>query len=304
MRKGFYFFAVVLILFAVAAAGCGKKADKGEARKNEVVATVDGENITSGEIQNKMDSLPDHYKNIVRQHKREFVDDIISEKVLLKEALKRGLDKDKEVVSMINETRRRIIVSKLVKDEMEKVSNISDAEIERYYNANQDKFMLPERWRASHILVKTEDEAKAVAERLSKGESFEDLAKENSVDGSAEQGGDIGFFASGQLIPEFEEVAVKLEAGKVSGIVKSQFGYHIIKVTDHKPTELQPLDSVKQRISNELLAQKRKDAYDIFVGGLKSKSKITVNEELLMPAEEDTEDELVEVREGAVEKDQ
>jgi foldase protein PrsA len=112
--------------------------------------------------------------------------------------------------------------------------------------------------RASHILVKDEAKAKEIKARLDKGEDFATLAKENSEDtGSAEKGGDLGYFGPGKMVAEFEEAAYKLQVGQISEPVKSQFGYHIIKLTDKKP--LEPFDKVKGKLKEELVEKKVND---------------------------------------------
>ncbi|HDX9577552.1 TPA: peptidylprolyl isomerase PrsA [Bacillus pseudomycoides] len=113
--------------------------------------------------------------------------------------------------------------------------------------------------KASHILVKDEATAKKVKDELAQGKSFEDLAKQYSEDtGSKEKGGDLGYFGAGKMVKEFEDAAYKLKKDEVSDPVKSQFGYHIIKVTDIK--ELKPLDQEKDRIKSDLVDKKSQDA--------------------------------------------
>ncbi|ENQ3077278.1 peptidylprolyl isomerase PrsA [Bacillus cereus] len=113
--------------------------------------------------------------------------------------------------------------------------------------------------KASHILVKDEATAKKVKDELAQGKSFEDLAKQYSEDpGSKEKGGDLGYFGPGKMVKEFEDAAYKLKKDEVSEPIKSQFGYHIIKVTDIK--ELKPLDKEQDRIKDDLVDKKMQDA--------------------------------------------
>ena len=135
------------------------------------------------------------------------------------------------------------------------------SEIERYYRANEAQFTTPEQVRASHILLKTEgkDEAavKAKAEALLKqaksGADFAALAKKNSEDeGSAAQGGDLDYFGRGRMAKEFEDAAFSLPPGQISDVVKSPFGFHIIKVTDRKPETKRSLEEARPQITEQL----------------------------------------------------
>jgi foldase protein PrsA len=125
---------------------------------------------------------------------------------------------------------------------------VTEEEIQEHYNNLKTEV------RASHILVGDEATAKEVEKKLSEGASFEDLAKEYSSDGSAANGGDLGFFGPGAMVPEFEEAAYALEVGEVSGPVQSEFGFHIIKLTDKK--EPAPLDEMREEIEMELRRNK------------------------------------------------
>jgi peptidyl-prolyl cis-trans isomerase D len=138
---------------------------------------------------------------------------------------------------------------------------VSPADLERAYNDNFDQYSTPEQIRASHILLKTEgkDEAavKAKADELLKqaraGADFADLARKSSEDeASAPNGGDLDFFGRGRMVPEFDDAAFKLEAGQVSDVVKTQYGFHIIKVTEKKAGTTRPLDEVKPQLTEQL----------------------------------------------------
>jgi foldase protein PrsA len=129
-------------------------------------------------------------------------------------------------------------------------ASLTDKELKEHYK--------PE-IRASHILVKDEATAKKVKDLLNQGQSFEELAKQYSEDtGSKDKGGDLGYFGPGKMVPEFEQAAYKLKKGEISDPVKSQYGYHIIKVTDIK--ELKPFDQEKEKIKEQLAEEKMQDS--------------------------------------------
>jgi peptidyl-prolyl cis-trans isomerase D len=150
-------------------------------------------------------------------------------------------------------------------------ASVTGQQIERYYNDNIQQYSTPEQVRASHILIKTtgkaeeDDAAKKKAEdllaQIKKGADFAELARKNSQDeGSAVKGGDLDFFPRGQMVAEFDKVAFELQPGQVSDLVKSQFGYHIIKVTDKRPATTKTLAEVRGQIEDQLKSEQAQAA--------------------------------------------
>ena len=268
------------------AAGCGKLGAASSGAKKDVVAQVGNETIAMSDVDDKIAKLPPQYQSVIKERKKELVDDMVIEILLLNEAKRKGLQNDKEVKDLLREAEKKIIISKLLKDEIENKVNVTDKETENYFNSNRSEFTVPERWKASHILVKTEDEAKAALDELAKGKSFEDMAKERSIDTTANKGGDVGYFTKGQMVSDFENAAIALEVGKTSGIVKSQIGYHIIKLVDKKAASEQEFKDISERLKNELALKKRREIFDKIITDLKAKTKVTVNESLLAPEKE------------------
>ncbi len=177
--------------------------------------------VTDDEVQKEIDSLKEQYgeqfEMVLQQSGFKSADQ-------LKNTLKVGLMQEKLAMKDIK---------------------ITDEEIKEHYNN-----LKPLEIKASHILVEDEDTAIEVRKKLEAGGSFEELAKEYSKDGSAESGGDLGFFGPGAMVPEFEEAAFALKVGEISEPVQSQFGFHIIKVTDMKGHP--PLEEMKEKIRAEL----------------------------------------------------
>jgi peptidyl-prolyl cis-trans isomerase C len=148
---------------------------------------------------------------------------------------------------------------------------VSEAEAKKIYDEKIGQLKPEQEVHARHILVATEDEAKEVAERLKKGEDFATIAKEKSKDTSAE-GGDLGFFARGQMLKPFEDAAFALDVGQISAPVQTQFGWHIIKVEEKRDQKLPDFDQVKEAIIAQLVQQKAQEV----VTGLRDAAKIEV----------------------------
>jgi peptidyl-prolyl cis-trans isomerase C len=166
------------------------------------------------------------------------------------------------------------------------IAPASDAEIRAYYNNNPARFLEPERVRASHILIKvneTDDDAAKAGKRakiegilasLKKGADFAEAARANSDCPSKEQGGDLGYFERGRMVPPFETAAFALKTGQMSDIVETQFGYHIIKVTDHAKQSSVSYEQAKAQLEGYLTDQKRQQAIGAYFDSLRAASKI------------------------------
>jgi len=167
---------------------------------------------------------------------------------------------------------------------------VTDAEAEDFYKKNPDQFKQPEQVRASHILVKVPDDAKpevvaekekaakAISERVKKGEPFDKLAKELSDDPSAKQNsGDLNYFGREQMVPEFSAAAFKMKKDEISEPVRSSFGFHVIKVTDHKDGETVTLETAKPKLLGFLKQQKRQGEIEKVVQGIREKAEVKIN---------------------------
>jgi len=274
--------AIVLLLFvSLLYMGCAKKKQEDD----RVLAKVSNRLVTLNEFKERISKLPSYYRDIANRNKKRFLDEMIVEMLFYEEAIRNGLDRDREVKEIIMEAKKKILIAKLVKTEVEDKIQISDSEIKEFYEGHKADFKAPELWRASHILVATEDEAKGILDELSKGASFEDLAKAHSIDATADRGGDVGYFRLGQIIPDFENACLKLQVGQTSGIVHTQFGYHIIKLTDKKEPAVQPLEKVRRAIEDELRKKKRSELFDKLVLKLKKRYQVTIEEDVFKSLE-------------------
>ena len=207
------------------------------------------------------------------------------------EAFKEALAKNKLTEDGLRAVfSRTLSIQAYVEQSIAKSVAVSDAEVHDFYTGNKDKFETPEQAHARHILVavdekadeKTREAGKAQADdllvQLKGGANFEELAKKSSDCPSAPQGGDLGFFGHGQMVPEFDKAAFDLKPGELSGVVTTKFGYHIIKLEEKKDAGLVPEPEVAPKIREYLVSQKTGAAVEEKVKALREKAKI----ELLM----------------------
>jgi len=181
-----------------------------------------------------------------------------------------------------------MVINKMMEAELATTTAATEAEAKDFYDKNPDRFKQPEGVRASHILItaneKADDATKKAAraridgilKRVKAGEDFAALAKENSQDGSASQGGDLGFFQKGRMVPAFDQAAFALKPGEISDVVTTEFGYHIIKLTEKKDASTVPFDQVKPQVLEFLSNQKKQQHVDTFIQDAKKRAKIEV----------------------------
>lgn len=273
----------VAIFIALAALGCKAVNQPQAVKGGKVVAEVGKEKITLEEIDGMIKELPQQYQATVASRKEMFLENVINQKLLYAEALNQNLDKDANVKKQIEEATKQIIIEGLLRREIEQKVQVPDEDVRSYYDANKEQIKEPEKFRARHILVDTEKEAKDILTRLKAGEDFATLAKEKSKDPGKEKGGDLGFFSKGQLIPEFEQATLALEVGQISGVVKTQFGYHIIKLEEKQPAKERTFEEVKDSIRQMLLSAKQKECFEALLKDLRAKNKVVIHKEVLQP---------------------
>ncbi len=291
MKKDFWvglFLCCLFLLFTACKQGGETKSLVTKGGSEPVVATINDKEITLSEFVDRLKEYPAlaHGGAMDAETKKGFLDNLIVREVLFQEALRGGIDKEKDTASFIEEMRKRIIVDKFFKKEVDEKVKVSEEDVKKFYNEHPEEVKSPNEVRASHILLKTREEAEQVLKKIKEGTKFDVLAKKFSIDpGNKESGGDLGFFSQGMMVPEFDAVAFKLNTGEVSEIVQTRFGFHIIKVVEKKEGKQKAFEESKTEIEKKLLSKKRKEKFDILIAELKSKSKITINNDVLMRTE-------------------
>ena len=264
--------------------GTPSSGSKGEAKKEgQVLAEVNGGSITTGDFNRELKNLPEYLKAMADtpEGRKEMLDTMVIRELILQQATKDGLDKGADIEEKLRDLKKRLIVESFLKKKVETESQVSDADLQKFYEQNKEKFKTGEQIRASHILVKTEKEAKDILAKIKAGGNFEELAKKNSVDSSAAKGGDLGWFGKGSMVPVFEKAALALKEGQVSDVVKSDFGFHIIKLTGKRAAGIRPLEEVKDQIKGAIMPTKQQEVFQKIKEELKKNAKIAIKEDVL-----------------------
>ncbi|MBO6903256.1 MAG: peptidylprolyl isomerase [Rhizobiaceae bacterium] len=243
---------------AVILAGAAAISVPGAVRAQEatVIATVNGHTITEADVTLAEGDLDPQFEQLPQDQRRAAaVSAIIEIKLAATAAEQAGVADDPEFQRRMDFLRDRALHSEFVKD---RVANaVTDEAVRARYDAEIASAPVTNEVRASHILVKTEDEARDIIRQLGEGADFGELAKQHSSDGSAQNGGDLGFFGPGRMVPEFESAAFALDVGGYSQEpVKSQFGFHVIKLTDKRPQQPPAFEQVERQIRSILLREK------------------------------------------------
>lgn len=262
--------------FLLGAGGCQKT--------SSTAVTVNGTNITQDEL----------YKELDKRYGKQTLEDLIIRKLVSQSAEKQKLAiADTEVDKKLEDLKKLVPGGQLepilkernttmddLKSELKvnlllrklSASSITDADKNAYFEQNKARLAQVE---ASHILVKTKAEADSILKEIKSGKDFAELAKQHSLDPQSKpKGGHLGFFSHGMMDPAFEKAAFETKIGEVSNIIKSNFGFHIIKVSAKKST----FDELKETIEDELLGQNNNERVRNFIKGLKDGAKIVYSE--------------------------
>jgi peptidyl-prolyl cis-trans isomerase C len=234
---------------------------------DRVVATVNGTEITMGHMMLVYDSLPDQYKSLGADQLYEGILDQLVQQTILEQ--KFGADTRRVTLAIEND--RRLMKAGAVIDEVAQAAS-TEEEIAKAYAAQYGNFEGGDEYDASHILVETEEAAKDLISKLQEGADFATLAKEHSTGPSGPNGGSLGWFGKGMMVPEFEAAVTTLEKGAFSAEpVKTQFGWHVIILNDTRKQAAPTLDEVR----GELVDGLQRQAVEAFVSGIEETAKIT-----------------------------
>jgi len=246
----------------------------------DYLATVDGEKITKQDVSMVLQDPRINFDKLPDNAKKQVIEQIINRKLISKNALKNGIEKDSTFKNAIAKMKEDLAFQIWQKNELEKIK-FSDAEKKDFYEKNKQKFVRPGMLNARHILVNTEKEAKDIIKQLDKAskkeQKFIELAKTKSIGPSKVKGGDLGEFAEAQMVPEFSKGAKSLKPKTYSKTpVKTQFGYHVIYLKDKKESKALSFNEVKGNISQIMVGNKYNEKAKALADKLRSKAKIVI----------------------------
>jgi peptidyl-prolyl cis-trans isomerase C len=239
----------------------------------DVVARVNDRVITEKDLEYATNDFAEELARVPEPQRREAVLNALIDLTLVAQAAEKdGLGGNPEFARRMDLLRTRALRSEFVREKI--APQATDEVVRKRYDEEVAKIEQPEEIKASHILVETEDEAKAIIEQLKAGGDFAAIAKEKSKDpGSGPNGGDLGYFGKGSMVQEFETAAFALEPGKFTETpVKSQFGYHIIKLEERRKQPLPQFDAVKAQVAQLVMS----DAYTGLLQKMKAEAKIEI----------------------------
>jgi len=326
MKKSFVSAVVCVLIFAgIATVAMATPADDTVIAKVNDIEILQAEvdfiftTIVLPQVQQQLQGqeLPEEQKSMIEQN---ILDQLIVQKLILEQAFHLNITANEEMLNQQLESAKQFMpdadmdrLEKLLEDDLTvqqviqeavvAVLNVSDEEAQGYYDNSLDQFLEPEQVKASHIIVLVQPDApqedkdtarEKIDEILAKataGEDFAELAKEFSEGPSKDTGGDLGFFSRGQMVQPFEDTAFAMNIGDISGVVETQFGYHIIKLTDRKPERQLPFEEVAEQIKQSLLDEKINTNVTEWVDTLRNEATIEIMSEETpeeTPAEEPT----------------
>lgn len=249
--------------------------------KQIVIAEVGKEKLTTKKM---LDEIPTEIRGkLTNSDIREFVQRWVNSQVLYQEAKRQKLDERVDLKKEFEKVKIELMINRLIELSLEDEVQVTDKEIETFYDENKEDFVLNEDLvHAYHILVKTREEANAIRRRLRKGESFEEVSKEVMGDSTEPATWDLGYFSKDEVIPEISKVIFNMPSGALSLPIMSDYGYHIVKLIDkQKQGDYNKLENVQGEIKLKLEAIKKRERFQGFLSDLKNKTEIITNFQLL-----------------------
>ncbi len=273
--------SIAAVLLAVGVgAGTPAVAQDGEKNLEQVRAKVNGEEITQADVEDFIANLAPQVQAAPRaQIEPAVIDQLINSKLLVRLARESGIEEDERYKNQLEAVALRILQNVYLTRQIEE--RLTEERVQKLYEEFVAANPPSEQVRASHILVEQKEEAQEIAERVRGGEDFGEVAREKSTGPSASSGGDLGYFERGQMVPTFSEAAFALDVDQISDPVQTQFGWHVIKVTDRRQAPPPSLDEMREQLNQQLT----NDIVDEVINGAREGAEIAKFDAQGKPAE-------------------
>lgn len=240
--------------------------------ENKLLAEVNGKKIYEDDVYHVLASIEDKQRFNSKEGFNILTDELVNQELILQNAKENNFDQEEEFIERLEEVKNDMLKNYAMHKIFNEVT-INDDEVLDYYNKNKDTLFSPTTYTASHILLEDQSEANKILEEIKNGLDFAEAAKKYSIDPSKDNGGSLGTFPKGVMVAEFQEGLDKLSIGEVSEPVKSQFGYHLIKLDDKKVNE-QNFEDIKDNVRSTYEMIKRQEKYLELVNDLYKKSEV------------------------------
>ncbi|RXI41137.1 peptidylprolyl isomerase [Clostridium tetani] len=242
---------------------------------SKVLAVFNGREITDGDLDNTIAQFPAERQQFFKteEGRKNLLNEIISFELIHDYAKDNKFDLDDLYLEKIEAIKKETLIQWTISKVLSE-AEVKEEDIKEFYNNNKNMFIEEERVSTKHILVETKEEAEKIIDEIKNGLSFEEAAKEYSNCPSKGSGGDLGTFGRGRMVKEFEEAAFEMKEGTISNPVKTQFGYHIIKLEKKYGKGTKEYNEVKDLIKKQLHQEKERDLYKKFTEDLKNKYSV------------------------------
>jgi peptidyl-prolyl cis-trans isomerase C len=254
-----------------------------------VLVVINGKPLSQEEFEYRWSSLPDPARQTYQHSggKRQYLDDLVMEELLLQEARKLGLDRSFAVRERLERMKTQILLDEVMKHALKTTEQVSEQELDAYY-ATEARALLPaDRIHAAQIVVATVEKAADLKRQLERGSDFTKAAQRHSLDSATrDRGGELGAFKPGAYAPDIEYILLNQKPGLISEPVKTNAGFHIVKVTGRDPIDPALIAQIRERLRHELLAEKHRKRVDDYLAKLRATAAIRIAESSRLTAQE------------------
>ena len=243
---------------------------------NKVLAVVDGKEIKENDLNRIIERYPTEKKIYFEtmQGREHLLEQKVAFTILGKYAEEKGINKSEAFQNKISDISEQIL-TQMVMEELFRDIHVTQVQVKEYFDSNQEKFMQEETVNVKHILIEEKEQAEKVLQILENGElKFAQAAEKYSICPSKERGGELGYFKRGMMVKEFEEAAFQLPLNEISPLVKTQYGYHIMIVTDKTPKKIMEFEEIKENLISQMIAEQQQKIYEKKLDELKEKYSV------------------------------